>query len=266
MKSKIFLAIAALCAASCSPIVDDIELTNSFDKDNIQLSYSQETPGSNEFTLKLESQGITGYWDYIINKAYTDEVTVIFPYTGTHTLTYHSTTPYINGGDISDREYVSETIEVEVTQLDVALNEAYYNLVGEDLGGKTWVFDGEVNDGGVWWAMVSPTNPAEVWWNAGGTGVPPADANGKMYFDVDGGANYDYYASPDAAPVRGSFVFDGTFSTLTFPGDANLMGTNNNAAGPSTTFEIVELTPDRLVLFTSTTNGGTGWIWAFRPE
>ncbi len=267
MKSKIFLAIAALYAASCNPMVDDVELKNSFDRDNIKLSVHQETPGSNEFTLKLDSKGVTGYWDYIINKAYSDEVTVIFPYTGTHTLTFHSTTPYINGGNIADREYVSESIEVEVSQLDVALNEAYYNLVGEDLGGKTWVFDGESKDGGVWWAMVNATNPAEVWWNAGGgDGVVPSDVDGKMYFDVDGGANYDYYASPDAEPVRGSFVFNGAFSTLSFPGDANLMGTNNNAAGPSTTFEIVEFTADRLVLFTPTTNGGTGWSWAFRPE
>ncbi len=267
MRYKLFIAIAALYAVSCSPIVDDKELTNSFDKDNIKLSAYQETPGSNEVTLKVESNGVAGYWDYIINTAYSDEVTVIFPYTGTHSFTFHSTTPYLNGGDIANAEDASATIEVEVSQLDVALNEAYYNLVGADLGGKTWVFDGEAKDGGVWWAMVSPTNPAEVWWNAaGGDGVLPADADGKMYFDVNGGANYDYYTSPDATPVRGSFVFDGTFSTITFPGDANLMGANNNAAGPSTTFEIVELTEDRMVLFTGTTNGGTGWIWAFRPE
>lgn len=264
MRSKLYIAIAALFVASCSPITTDRELTNSFDKDNIQLSAYQATAGSNEITLKLETSGITGYWDYIINTKYTDEVTVIFPYTGTHTFTYYVTTPYIVDGDLSNLEYVSETIEVEVTQLDTPLNDAYYNLVGSDLGGKSWVFDGASGDGGVWWAMVDGTNYSSVWWNAAGDGdVLPDDLSGKMYFDVAGGANYDYYSSADGEATRGSFVFNGTYTTLTFAGGVDILGSN----GGSTTYEIVELTEDSLILFSSYVDAwGTGWIWAFRPE
>ncbi len=265
MRKKLYIAMAALFVASCSPIVSDLELENSFDKDNIELSAYQATPGSNEITLKLESTGITGYWDYIINTKYTDEVTVVFPYTGTHTFTYYSTTPYIIDGDISNTEYVSASIEVEVTQLDTALDDAYYNLVGNDLGGKTWVFDGEAGDGNVWWAMVSTTNYAEVWWNATNDWVTPEDVGGKMYFDVDGGANYDYYESADAEPVRGTFVFNGSFSTLSFP-SANILGSSNSLSCGASTYEIIELTEDSLILYASAVDNGTGWIWAFRPE
>lgn len=262
---KLFIVIAAIFAVSCSPIVSDNELSNSFDKDNIQLSAYQENAGSNEITLKLETTGITGYWDYIINTKYTDEVTVVLPYTGTHTFTYYVTTPYINNGDLTDLEYVSQSIEVEVTQLDVALNDAYYNLVGTDLGGKTWVFDGTAGDGNIWWAMVNGGNYAEVWWNATDSWVTPEDVNGKMYFDVAGGANYDYYSSVDADPIRGSFVFNGSYSTLTFP-TANILGSSNDLSCGATTYEIIELTEDSLILFASAVDNGTGWIWAFRPE
>ncbi|MFR9627019.1 MAG: hypothetical protein SNH55_02445 [Rikenellaceae bacterium] len=266
MRSKLYIAVAALFAVSCSPIVTDSELVNSFDKDNIQLSAYQATAGSNEITLKLESTGITGYWDYIINTKYTDEVTVVFPYTGTHTFTFYSTTPYINNGDLSDLEYVSESIEVEVTQLDAALDDAYYNLVGNDLGGKTWVFNGTAGDGNVWWAMVDGGNYASVWWNATNDYVTPTDVDGKMYFDVAGGANYDYYSSADAEPVRGSFVFNSTFTTLTFPSEVNILGSSNDLSCGATTYEIIELTEDSLILFASAVDNGTGWIWAFCPE
>ncbi|MFI3322134.1 MAG: hypothetical protein R3Y50_06375 [Rikenellaceae bacterium] len=266
MKSKILIAIATLLTVSCSAIIEDNELENSFDKDNIVLSATQATAGSNEITLKLETKGVTGYWDYIINTKYTDEVTVVFPYTGTHTFTYHSTTPYINNGDLTDLEYVSKSINVEVTQLDTPLNDAYYSLVGSDLGGKTWVFDGTAGDGNVWWAMVDGGNYASVWWNATNDYVTPEDVNGKMYFDVAGGANYDYYASEDAEPVRGTFVFNGAFSTLTFQSDVNILGSSNGLSCGATTYEIIELTEDRLVLFASAVDNGTGWIWAFRPE
>ncbi|MFI3263614.1 MAG: hypothetical protein R3Y26_12035 [Rikenellaceae bacterium] len=153
-----------------------------------------------------------------------------------------------------------------MTQLDKALNDAYYNLVGNDLGGKTWVFDGEAGDGTVWWAMASDVDYSSIWWNATNDYVLPDDVNGKMYFDVAGGANYDYYASEDAEPVRGSFVFNGTFTTLSFPSGVNILGSSNSLSCGPTTYEIIELTEDRLVLYASAVDNGTGWIWAFRPE
>ncbi len=265
MKSKLYIAALALFAMACNPITTDVELTNSFDKDNIVLKAYQTTAGSNEITLRMESEGVTGYWDYVIGTKYSDECTFIFPYTGTHTFTYYSTTPYIIDGDVGNTEYVSTTIEVEVTTMDTALADAYYCLVGDDLGGKTWVFDGVSGDGGIWWAMVDGSNSSSVWWNAGGLGQgSPADIDGKMYFNVAGGANYDYYSSADAAAVNGNFVFNSTYTTLSFPAEgADILG----SLGGSTTYEIITLTDDSLVLFSSYVEVyGTGWIWAFRPE
>ena len=140
----------------------------------------------------MNTSGVTGYWDYIIDKKYTDRVEVVFPFTGTHEFTYHVTTPYMPDGNPAETEYVEKTVSVEITQLDEALPEAYYYLVGENLEGKTWVFDGGPGaDGGTWWFMSDPSNPWGIWWNAAGECCPPADAAGKMVFDLAGNANYN---------------------------------------------------------------------------
>ncbi len=260
MKSKFYIAVAALFAVACSPITTDVELSNSFDKDNIVLKAYQTTAGSNEITLRMESDGVTGYWDYVIGTKYSDECTFIFPYTGTHTFTYYVTTPYIIDGDVGNTEYVSATIDVEVTVMDTALADAYYCLVGDDLGGKTWVFDTSAS---YYWTMVDGSNSGSVWWNPAGDWVFPGDLDGKMYFNVAGGANYDYYSSVDATPVNGSFVFNSSYTTLSFPTEgADILGSN----GGSTTYEIITLTDDTLVLFSSYVSVyGTGWLWTYKP-
>ncbi|MFR9496106.1 MAG: hypothetical protein SNG81_07020 [Rikenellaceae bacterium] len=261
MKSKFYIAVAALFAVACNPITTDVELTNSFDKDNIVLKAYQTTSGSNEITLRMESEGITGYWDYTIGTKYSDECTFIFPYTGTHTFTYYVTTPYIIDGDVGNTEYVAATIDVEVTTMDTALADAYYHLVGSDLGGKTWVFDTSAS---YYWTMVDGSNSGSVWWSPAGDWVFPGDLEGKMYFNVSGGANYDYYSSADATPVNGNFVFNGSYTTLSFPtAGADILGSN----GGSTTYEIITLTDDTLVLFSSYVEAyGTGWLWSYKPQ
>src|SRR5690606_7672169 len=97
-------------------------------------------------------------------------------------------------------EVVVKTIDVTVDVLDQPLPQAYYNLIGSELQGKTWVFDGTGGDEGLWWFMSDPSNPWGLWWNAGGTCCPPPDAGGKIVFDLDGGANYKYYPTMDAEP------------------------------------------------------------------
>ncbi|HUW92059.1 MAG TPA: hypothetical protein VMV74_02760 [Bacteroidales bacterium] len=152
-----------------------------------------------------------------------------------------------------------------ITQLDHALPDAYYKLVGANLEGKTWVFDGVGGDGRLWWFMSDPGNWAGMWWNAGGTCCPPSDVSGKMVFDLDGGANFTYYASPTATPVTGSsWGFNADYTKLTIKGTSNILG-SEGSAGNNKVFEIKEFTADRLTLFVADASGGTGWVWVFKP-
>jgi hypothetical protein len=248
---------------ACETLEDRDELKNSFNPDDIKLEVVQATEGGNKLSIRMNSDGVTGYWDYILDKKYTDRVEVVFPYTGTHTFTYHVTTPYLVG-DTTD--YISKTVDVTVTQLDEPLPDAYYKLVGNDLGGKEWVFDGAAGDGGLWWFMSDPgNNPWGVWWNAGGECCPPADVAGKMKFDVNGGQNYTYWADAAGASVEGSsFAFNSDYSKITISGAANLLG-SMEGGGNAGTFTIVELTDDKMVLYVPDAAWATGWTWVFKP-
>lgn len=257
-----------LVISACEPIEIRDVLSNSFEPANIDLQVVQATQGGNKLSIQMNTPGVTGYWDYIIDKKYTDRVEVVFPFTGTHEFTYYVTTPYLVNDDPSEREYIQKKVSVEITQLDEALPDAYYKLVGDDLGGKTWVFDGgPAPDGKLWWFMSDPGNkPWSIWWNAAGDCCPPADAAGKMVFDLAGGANYTYYADAAGSPVTGGvFKFNGDYTKLTIEGAANLLG-SMEGGGNSGVFNIVELTSDKMVLYVPNAAWGTGWTWVFKPE
>ncbi len=269
---KIFKGISmaagalAILLGACEPIEERETLSNSFDPNKIELEVIQSTPGGNELSIRMNTPGIAGYWDYVIDNKFSDRVDVIYPIPGINTFTFHVTTPYFENGDVSKPIYISKTIDVNISQLDHELPEAYYKLVGENLEGKTWVFDGIGGDNGKWWYMVDPANWGAMWWNAGGECCPPSDASGKMVFDLNAGANFTYYASPDAEPVTGtSWKFNRDFSKLTITGNANILG-SEGSAGNDKVFEIKEFTPERLTLFVSNASGGTGWVWVFVPE
>jgi hypothetical protein len=264
--SLIVVALTILIAA-CEPIENRAVLSNSFDPNNIELRVVQSTAGGNELSIQMNTPGIAGYWDYVIDKKFSDRVEVIYPIPGTSTFTFHVTTPYIENNDISSPSYISKSVDVTITQLDHALPEAYYKLVGDDLQGKTWVFDGVGGDDRLWWYMSDPGNWAGVWWNAGGTCCPPTDVEGKMVFDLDGGANYTYYASPTANPVTGStWGFNADYTKLTIKGGANLLGAySGSGGGNSGVYQIKEFTADRLTLFVPDAEWATGWTWVFKP-
>ncbi|MGV8827239.1 MAG: hypothetical protein ACWA6U_02860 [Breznakibacter sp.] len=268
--NKIFgliAGVALLAFNACDPIEDRDELKNSFDVDKIQLEVVQATQGGNKLSIRMTTPGVTGYWDYILDTKTTDRVEAVFPFTGTHEFTFYATTPYITDGDLSSREYVSKKVSVTIDKLDEPLPDAYYNLVGDDLSGKAWVFDKEY----VWfdgqllfWSMVSGSNYKEVWWNAGSTCCPPADADGKMFFDLAGAPNYTYYTTADGEGNKGSFAFNGDFTSLTFKNQP-ILGYDAARVNPESKYQIIELTSDRMILFTPTNAGGTGWVWVFKP-
>lgn len=249
-----------LVFSACESIVDEEYLKNTTDVAGVELIATQSTPGGNEITLDLVTPGINGYWDYNLGKALTDKITFIYPIPGTATFTFTGTL----GG-----EFFSKTIDVQIDQLDHALDQDWYDLVSEDTAtGKTWVYNGTPGNGNFWF-MSAPggtENAYTLWWNAGDCCSP--DPNGKMHFDLNGAANYTYYSDASAVGASGSFVLDVTNQKLQINDQPLLGGNRTGGAGNSDgIYQIVSLTEDELVLYVSSSEVyGTGWTWVFKPE
>lgn len=256
---SLLLVSLVLMFSACDPIVDEQYLENSTDVAGVELVATQSTAGGNKITLDMVTPGVTGYWDYNLGKALTNKVTFIYPIPGTSTFTFTGTL---------GAEFFSKTIDVQVDQLDNALDQDWYDLVSEETAaGKTWVFDGGPDpDGRLWWFMSAPggkENAWSVWWNAAGDCCPPSDAAGKMHFDLNGAANFIHYGN-DGASEAGSFVLDVTNQKLIVSGAKMLGADAGNANG---VYDIVSLEEDKMVLYLSNSETyGTGWTFVFVPE
>lgn len=249
-----------LILSACDPIVDEQFLENSTDVDGVELVATQSTAGGNKVTLNMVTPGVTGYWNFNLGKAFTNETTFIYPIPGTATFTFVGTL---------GAEFFTKTIDVQIDQLDHELDQDWYDLVSDDTaGGKTWVFNGTGGDNRLWWYMSAPgskDNAFGVWWNAGGTCCPPFDASGKMHFDLNGAANQTYYADASGEGQLNSFVLDVVNQTLQIHG-GNILGAEEPRGNPDGLYDIVSLTEDELILYVPTNGGGTGWTWVFKPE
>lgn len=268
--TTLVVAGAMVLMSACDPIEDRDILENTYVPDDIQVEAVQSSGGTgNGLTLKMNTPGVYGYWDYKLGKAHTNEVSFVSPFMGDVTFTYYVATPYISGEDPAAREYVTKTVSVNVQVADNEVAAPFYALVGENLEGKTWVFNGTAGSGKVFWAMCSPTNPNEIWWNAGDDpNNTPADANGKMVFDLNGAANYTYYAEANGTPIAGSFNFSPDYKKLTVSGAGFLGSIPGSGGGNNGTLDIIELTADRLVLHNPAAEwdpAGQGWTWVFVP-
>ena len=222
----------------------------------------------------MNTPGVTGYWDFITGTKYTDRVDVIFPITGEFVFNYHMTTPFMINGNPAEREYLVKSIVVQIDQLNVPLADEFYALAGTTIEGKTWVFDGAPYDGGLWWYMVADYNHAETWWNAAGECCPPADINftedasAEITFNLLGDYTYDL-SGEKSEGVK--WVFSDDLKMLTINDPTAIPGYQNTwgepRANPKGTYQIIELTEDKLVLFTATTiQGGSGWKWVFKAK
>lgn len=249
-----------LILSACNPIVDEQYLSNTTDVAGVELVATQSTIGGNKITLNMVTPGVTGYWNFNLGKAFTNKTTFIYPIPGTATFTFTGTL---------GAKFFTKTIDVQIDQLDNQLDQDWYDLVSDDTsGGKTWVFNGTGGDDGLWWFMSAPGNKDTafgVWWNAGGTCCPPADASGKMHFDLNGAANQTYYADASGAGQLNSFVLDVANQTLQING-GNILGAEEPRGNPDGLYEIVSLTKDELILYVPNNGGGTGWTWVFKPE
>ncbi len=260
---NLLLGVALLLVVSCAPIENKELLTNSYEVDKINLSVEHSSPGSNYFTLKMNTPGVTGYWDYTIGKAYGDEARVLFPITGKQTFKYVVSSAYIPNGDLTKSEFITKTIDVDITHLDnehpVPVQWSY--LVGS--GSKTWVFDKA--DITRWWYMTD-SDPGAFWWQPD---PGPSDETGRMTFSLIGAPSFTYYASPTAEPVGNtSWFVNSDWTELRLVGEANILGVEGGGehATGGKNYKILELTENRLVLFNTPVVWSPGWVWVFKAE
>ncbi|MDQ6528037.1 hypothetical protein [Flavobacterium sp. LHD-85] len=257
-----YLLIAAftLVFSACDPIVDEQHLSNSTTVENVQLKATNTTAGGNEIKLEMLSPGISGYWDYIIDKALTDTRTITMPVTGTFNFAFKGTL---------GAEFFEKTIPVTISVLDHPVPPEWGALLGSNAKeGKTWVFDGTAGSGELFWFMSPPNDPnsaMSAWWNAGGECCPPLDVEGKMHFDLDGAPNYNHYQTASAAAEKGSFVLDVTNKKL-FIKKSKILG--YEAGNSENEYNIITLTEDKLVLYVpkSLKDPKTGWTFVYKPE
>lgn len=247
--------------ASCDPIVDEDHLKNNTTIDGVELIATQNAQGGNTIELKMNTPGVTGYWDYNLGKAFTDKVTIVYPIPGTSTFTFTGTL---------GSEFFSKTIDVTVDVLDTPLEQDWYDLVSEDTsGGKSWVY---ASDRDIYYYMSPPGGPDNaytLWWNPIWGGAPYPFNTGKMIFDLNGAANYTVFAEAGSTASQGSFVLDIENRKLTIF-NTSLLGTADGVWGcgfsVSQVFDIVSLTEDELVLYNGEEHCGSGWTYIFKPE
>jgi hypothetical protein len=250
----LLLASFMLIFSACDPIVEEETLTDSTNVDGVVLTATQSPPGGNKVTLKMSTPGITGYWNYNLGKALTNEYTVVYPIPGKNTFTYVGTL---------GSQFFTKKIDVQIDRLDTPLEQDWYDLVSKNTAvGKDWVFNKTVN---LWWFMSAPNNPdgaMNAWWDANNC-CPPGDASGKMHFDLNGAANYNHHATTTATPTKGSFVLDVTNKKLILA-KAPILGSDR--APSDNVYTIISLTETEMILYAPKTNqGDSGWTWVFKP-
>jgi len=253
--SILFWVLILSVFTACEPIEDSDELMNNATLEEVELIATQSTEGGNLITLKMNTPGVTGHWDYNLGKAFTDEVQFVYPIPGTATFTFNGTL---------GSEFFTKTIDVQIDVLDNPLDQDWYDLVSTNTStGKQWVFDGTPGNGQFWYMSVpdDPNSWNGLWWNAGDCCL--GDPNAIMQFDLNGGANYTYYSDSGANPVLGSFNLDVTNQTLSFV-DAPIAG-DGDRGSPNDTYHIISLTETEMILYIPRTIAGdSGWTWVFK--
>ncbi len=270
MKTKLISILSVACmlfVTSCEPTEDRLVLDNSFDP-NVPLDLSYEyfdgVDGSNKITLKMNTPGVMGTWNYGVGVKQSDVVTFTYPAAGTATFTFNIENQYIDADGKVTSGY-SQSIEVPITNMNVKLDDAYYNLCGEDTAaGKVWVFEADdPTTGGPWYGN-GPTDPAAyetVWWQPGADTCP--ELAGEMKFDLNGGAFITKTPTPGAAEEKGTFMFNADYSKISTKG-TTILGA---AVWEPFAVELDVCKLDESVLYLHHSNYcGNGWTWRFKVK
>lgn len=281
MKTK-FLSLLAvafgLMMASCEPTEHRNVLENTFNPEDIEFTVEQSAGGTgNAITLTMDTPGVMGYWDYNIGTTLGPKTSFTYPMTGEATFTFVVTNKYIN--EDKTTEYIKKSVTLNIAEIDTRPAQQFYDIAGDDLKGKTWVFAGTVGDKGKWWRQSPPNAPAKYmnFWgfNPGGDCAPedypnadlPDDLMGEMEFNFDGGANLLNYATAGGEARPNTFVLSPDFTMLTTSGETSILGGKWDAKGLyPTEYYVTKLTATELHIYNGKHCNGNGWTWIFKAK
>lgn len=205
MKKLILLLLPAFALlVACEPITKDTKLGSIVSPDQIEISITNNTPGSNAVTMEVVTPGFIGQWNEgedVLGMGTKIETVLGSP--GEHTISFYA---FCDGG-------LSEPVEAKVTvdQMDVILD-SWLLFAGETNNGqdgKTWVWDPETNGGNVY-GQGGYGHSKVPNWGAVGVGATTnghfVDPDASMTFDTDGKLNVTIFN--EGTETKGSFAFN----------------------------------------------------------
>ena len=264
---------------SCDPIEDRESMGEVISSNEFKLEAYPIIVGnvaSNKIVMKNSTYGVGSFWDYGSGFSARQQDTVIVPFLGNLPITF---TGQSNGGTDSKIQ------TVQVDKIVYPVDEVWNLFAGYDANGKTWMWDfNDPNDGvfgnGATWVDKGPAwakNSAASM----DTNDPTVGMNGTMTFDLNMKANFTKKNGSGSVVETSSFSFDMTkkilsadgvtdwsIGQLSIPNASVMHGISPNAPGKPVvhTYEILKLTEDEMVLATISPSGWEAWFWKFKVK
>ena len=236
--------------AACDPVVDNKEMGGIVSESELKLDVHATTDGGNEIIMTNNTPGVGSYWDHITGISTQQTATAALPFLGEQTIKFIG---FCDGGQ------VIATRTVTIKQIDHPVAEEWGLLAGSGTNGKAWVWNLEDYDAvygtGGWLTELEPS------WD-----VTPVeeleDLDCELIFDLNGGPNLTKIDADGNILEKGRFAFDmsavknnpdngeqWSIGQLKLTGVSVLSGhAFYDDSNIITTFEILELTDDTMVL------------------
>lgn len=240
-----------LLLVACEPVMDDKKLGGILSESELQLEVRNTTDGGNEILMINNTPGIGSYWNYVTGVSTKREVTTVLPFLGEQTITFIG---------ICDGGTVVTTRTVNITKIDHPVDENWTLFAGSGISGKSWGWNVQDYPDNVYGSSGWLTSYMPEWLVVPFVDVEDADC--RMVFDLNGGANLSKVDVNGNVLEKGTFSFDmsagrvnpdtgevWSIGQLVISGVTLLSGHNcYDASSVVTTFQILELTEDTMVL------------------
>lgn len=272
MRNKIMYIwmVLLLLVVACEPVEKRLPMGDAITAEQLDIAAAPllvNGKRSNKVAVVNHSPVLSS-WDYGVGVSYKMVDTVLMVIDGDNDIIFTGLNP--------DGTFISKTLTVNIEELSFDVPPEWGYLCGD--GEKEWVWEAGTpwgnggylaNDGPAWWLVDHDGIEGQV------EGEGP---NTSMTFSISGASMTKY--RNNGTQESGSFTFDMSKTKAKDNGDIWAIGEMKFVGttvlcgifpgeGTVDTFDIIELTPDRLVLANApagTGAWGTAYFWVFVPK